>query len=594
MKVSRSIYWKITIPFILLVLAGMGILGFYMVNSTRDTQIDRLKTQLTNEARLVAEMSLPAFADSGKQGQLDSIAKTTGKEIEARITLIAKDGTVLGDTNQDPLTMENHATRPEVLAALSSGVGEATRYSATLHENMMYVAVPVMNQGQILGISRVALPLTVVESSVNSAVITIVSTIAVVAMLVILAAALIARMITRPVRRITKAAEGIAKGKLDQQIPVQTNDEIGRLGHTFNEMSLNLRKLVGEISTERAKLQTVLASMADGVVMADAEGKIILANQATERLFNFREKDAITRPLIEAIRDHEADEVLKLCLRTGQTQTVQFESVVSKRFLRAIAIPIREGNLAGALLLFQDLTELRNLQTMRRELIGNVSHELRTPIAGIKAMVETLKGSAIDDKGAAMDFLTKIEGEVDRLAQMVSELTELSRIETGRAEFRMVPTDLNLLVEEVVTQLNLLAQRQEVTIATDLATNLPLVRVDRERIQQTIINLVHNAVKFNHPGGKVTVSSKADEESVIVSVSDTGIGISEEDLPHIFERFYKADRARSKGGSGLGLAIAKHTIQAHGGNIWAESEEGKSSTFSFSLPLKANPGAGNT
>jgi two-component system phosphate regulon sensor histidine kinase PhoR len=591
--VLRSIYWKITIPFTLLVLAGMGILGFYMVDSARNTQINHLQTQLMNEARLVAEISLPTFADSGKQGELDSIAKTTGQEIQARITLIAKDGTVLGDTDQDPLTMENHATRPEVVAALSSGLGQSTRYSATLHKNMMYVAIPVMNQGQVLGIARVALPLTAVERAINSAVMTIVSAIVIVAILVILAAALIARMITRPVRQITKAAEGIAIGELDQQIPVRTNDEIGRLGHAFNEMSSNLRKLVGEISTERTKLQTVLANMADGVMMTDAEGKIILANQATERLFNFREKEVITKPSIEAVHDHEVDEILKLCLRTGQTQTAQFESVVSKRFLRVMAIPIAEGKQTGALLVFQDLTELRNLQTMRRELIGNISHELRTPIAGIKAMVETLKGSAIDDKEATMNFLTKIDGEVDRLIQLVSEVTELSRIEAGQAEFKMAPTDLNLLVKEVVAQMNPLAQRQEVTIAAAPATSLPVVRADKERIRQTLINMVHNAIKFNHPGGKVTVSTEADTESAIVNVSDTGIGIPKEDLPHVFERFYKADRARAQGGSGLGLAIAKHTIQAHGGNIWVKSEEGKGSTFSFSLPLKANPGAGN-
>jgi two-component system phosphate regulon sensor histidine kinase PhoR len=593
MKVSRSIYWKITIPFILLVLAGMGVLGFYMVDSTRNTQLNRLQTQLTNEAKLLAEISLPAFAGQGGQSQLDSIAKATGKEIEARITLIARDGTVLGDTDQDPLTMENHATRPEVIAALSSGVGQATRYSATLHKNMMYVAVPVMNEGQVLGIARVALPLTTVENSVNSAVVTIVSAIAIIAILVILAAAFIARMITRPVRQITKAAEEIATGKLDQQIPVRTNDEIGRLGHAFNEMSSNLRQLIGEISAERTKLRTVLANMADGVVMVDAEGKIILANQATERLFNFREKEVITRPLIEAVHDHEADEILKLCLRTGQTQAVQFESAISKRFLRAITIPIAEGKQAGALVLFQDLTELRSLQTMRQELVGNISHELRTPIAGIKAMVETLKGSAFGDKEAASDFLTRIDGEVDRLTQMVSELTELSRIETGRAELRMAPTDLNRLMEEVVVQMNPLAEKQQVIISIDFNKDLPMVRADRERIRQTIINLIHNAIKFNHPGGKVTVSTRADAESVIVSVSDTGIGISKNDLPHVFERFYKADRARSQGGSGLGLAIAKHTIQAHGGDIWAESEEEKGSTFSFSLPLKANPSAGN-
>jgi two-component system phosphate regulon sensor histidine kinase PhoR len=565
----------------------MGILGIYLTSFVRNSQLDNLRSHLEKEARITAEASLPVFLGQG--GDLDALAKKLGEEIDARVTIIALDGRVLGDSQEDPSAMENHATRPEVRDALALGLGESTRFSTTLGEQMMYVAVPITSQGEILGVARVALLLIAVQNSVNQ--ITLIISLAMVTMtlLAIVAAGLIARLTTRPIREVTEASQRIASGELGQKIPVRTRDETGRLAQAFNEMSSNLHKLVGDISTERTKLQTVLANMADGVIMADMEGKILLANQTTERLFNFREKDVITKPLIEAVRDHEADEILKLCLRTSQTQTVQFESVVSKRFLRAIAIPIVEGSLTGALLLFQDLTELRSLQTMRRELVGNISHELRTPIAGIKAMVETLKDSAINDKEATMDFLARIDNEVDRLTQMVSELTELSRIETGRAELRMAATDLNLLIEEVVAQMNPLAEKQQVTISTDLDKDIPMVGADKERIRQTIINLVHNAVKFNPPGGKVTVSTKGDRESVITSVSDTGIGISKEDLPHVFERFYKADKARTKGGSGLGLAIAKHTIQAHGGNIWAQSEEGKGSTFSFSLPLKLNP-----
>jgi two-component system phosphate regulon sensor histidine kinase PhoR len=564
----------------------MGILGIYLTSFVRNSQLDNLRSHLEKEARITAEASLPVFLGQG--GDLDTLAKKLGEEIDARVTIIALDGRVLGDSQEDPSAMENHATRPEVRDALASGLGESTRFSTTLGEQMMYVAVPITSQGEILGVARVALLLIAVQNSVNQ--VTLIISLAMVTMtlLAIVAAGLIARLTTRPIREVTEASQRIASGELGQKIPVRTRDETGQLAQAFNEMSSYLHKLVGDISTERTKLQTVLANMADGVIMADMEGKILLANQTTERLFNFREKDVITKPLIEVVRDHEIDEILKLCLRTVQTQTAQFESGISKRFLRVIAIPIAEGNLTGALLLFQDLTELRSLQTMRRELVGNISHELRTPIAGIKAMVETLKNSAIDDKEAAMDFLTRIDGEVDRLTQMVSELTELSRIETGRAELRMAPLNLNLLVEEVVAQLHPLAQRQQVTITTDLTTDLPTIRADNDRIRQTLINLVHNAIKFNHPGGKVTVAARADGESAIVSVIDTGIGISKEDLPHVFERFYKADKARPRGGSGLGLAIAKHTIQAHGGNIWAQSEEGKGSTFSFSLPLKAN------
>lgn len=570
----------------------MGALGIYLTSSARNSQLENLRLLLENEARITAEASLPVFLGQG--GDPDTLAKKLGNEIDARVTIIALNGTVLGDSHEDPATMENHATRPEVIDALASGLGESTRYSTTLGEQMMYVAVPVTNQATIVGVSRVALPLVAVQNSVNRVTLIIILAIVVTAVLAVVAVVLIGWVTTRPLREVTKAAKRMASGELGQKIPVRTRGETGQLAQAFNEMSSNLNKLVGDISIEKIKLQTVLANMADGVIMTDVEGNIVLANRATERLFNFQEKDVINKPLIEVVHDHEADEILKLCLRTSQTQTGQFESVTSKRFLRAIAIPIVEGKLTGALLLFQDLTELRSLQTMRRELVGNISHELRTPIAGLKAMVETLREGAIDDKEAAMDFLTRIDSEVDRLTQMVSELTELSRIETGHAELRISSASLNLLVEEVVAQLNPLAQRQQVTITADLATDLPTIKADNDRIRQTLTSLVHNAIKFNHPGGKVTVSTRADGESITVSVCDTGIGISKEDLPHVFERFYKADKARPRGGSGLGLAIAKHVVQAHGGSIWAQSEEGKGSTFSFSLPIKTNPDVNNS
>ena len=591
MKLFRSIQWRIALAFILLIIVSMSALGIYLTSFAKNTQLEDLRSRLEDEARITAEAGLPAFLGQG--GDLDTLAKNLGKEIDARVTFIALNGTVLGDSDENPATMENHATRPEVIDALASGLGESTRYSTTLGEMMMYFAVPITNQSNIVGVSRVALSLAAIENSLNHVALIIILAVVVMAALAIMAAGLIARATTRPVREITRAARRIASGELGQRIPVRARDETGQLAQAFNEMSSNLGKLVGDISMEKAKLQTVLANMADGVMMADVEGRIALANQATERLFSFEEKDAINKPLIEVVHDHEPDEILKLCLRSRRTQTVQFESVTSRRFIRAIAIPIIEDSLTGALLLFQDLTELRSLQTMRRELVGNISHELRTPIAGIKAMVETLRDSAIDDKEAAMGFLTRIDSEVDRLTQMVSELTELSRIETGRAELRTSPVNLNLLVEEVVAQLNPLAQRQQVTITTDLGTDLPIAGADNDRIRQTLTNLVHNAIKFNHLGGKVTVSTRADRESVTVSISDTGIGISKEDLPHVFGRFYKADKARPRGGSGLGLAIAKHTVQAHGGSIWAQSEQGKGSTFSFSLPIQASPDPGN-
>jgi two-component system phosphate regulon sensor histidine kinase PhoR len=563
----------------------MGILGAYLGNFVRNSQIDNMRFHLEEEAKITAEATLPFFHEGG---DLDIFAKDLGQQIDARITIIAPDGTVLGDSQENPSTMENHANRPEVIDTLSSGLGTSIRYSTTLSQQMMYVAVPISDQGRILGIARAALPLTAVEKAVGQVTTTIILATIITMVLAMLAAGLIAQATTKPIRELTRAAKRIADGQLGQKATIPTRDEVGQLARAFNEMSLNLNKTVDTITTEKNKLASVLANMADGVIMTDFEGKVLLTNEAAEKFFDFKGQSVIGKSLIEVVHDHEVDTLSKQCLKAGKEQATQFESITTRHFLRAIAIPIIDSKPNMILLLFQDLTELNNIQTMRRELVGNVSHELRTPIAGIKAMVDTLNDGAIDDKKAAKDFLNRIESEVDRLTQIVSELTELSRIETGIAELRMEPVNLNLLIEDILIKMSPLAEREQVTLSSELKAKLPIMKIDKDRMRQTIINLVHNAIKFNRPGGSVTVTTKSNENSAVVSIADTGVGIAKEDLPHVFERFYKADRARSSGGSGLGLAIAKHTIQAHGGAIWAQSEEGKGSTFSFSLPLNTN------
>jgi two-component system phosphate regulon sensor histidine kinase PhoR len=579
----RSFQWRITIPFIVLIIVSMAVLGVYLTSSVRHSQLDNLRSHLEQEAYITTAAALPSLL--GQDSSPDVLAKSLGSEIDSRITIIAPDGTVLGDSVQDPATMENHATRPEVEAALATGIGESTRFSTTLQEQMMYVAVTVYNQGELVGIARVALPLTVVEQNVSSVTRIIIIATAIIAALAVLAAWIIARTITRPIRELTRASQGIATGELGRRIAIATNDEIGQLARAFNEMSASLKTTVETVSTEKTELDGILANMADGVIVTDIGGDIVLANQAAGRLLGFEGEKAAGRPAIEVVHDHEIDEVLKQCLNTGKEQSTQFESGLTRRFLRSIVVPLmNQGRLDGALILLQDLTELRGLQTMRRELVGNISHELRTPIAGIKAMVETLRSGAVNDKDAARDFLSRIESEADRLAQMVAELTQLSRIETGRAELKMGPVNLNNLVDEVLAEMKPLAERQHVTLSRQVSPDLPSVTMDRDRIRQTIINLVHNALKFNKPGGKVTVTTGYDTKSVSLTVADTGIGISRENLPHIFERFFKADRARAGGGSGLGLAIAKHTVQVHGGEIHAQSEEGQGSTFTFTLP----------
>ena len=581
----QSIQWRITIWFVLLVIIIMAVVGACLTSSVRNNQLDNLRTHLENEARITAEASLPGFAGQERENDLDALAKKLGSQIDARITIIAIDGTVLGDSDEVPAVMENHADRPEIQDALTSGFGESTRYSTTLGTQMMYVAIPITDESEIIGVARVALPLTQVESSVNSIIIIIIIAMAIAAALVILAAWFITRLITRPIRELTKVSREIASGQLNQKISVSTKDESGQLAHAFNEMASKLKDMMATVTDDKARLASILDNMADGVLLADNDGNIILTNDAARNLLNIVEKDINGRPLIEVVREFEFNELLDACLKTGQERISQFESSISNRFLRVIAIPFIVEKPGGALLLIQDLTEVRSLQTMRREMVGNISHEFRTPLAGIKAMVETLQNIAADDKEATRDFLSRIEIEVDRMTQLVAELTELSRIETGKAELDLEPIELNELVEEAIVQLKPQVERQKLTLEMVMAKYMPVITVDKERLRQVMVNLIHNAIKFNRPGGSIKISTESSENSVSVEVSDTGVGIAKDNLPHIFERFYKVDKSRAGQGSGIGLAIAKHVIESHGGKITVQSEEEKGTTFSFSLPL---------
>ncbi len=581
---SRSIYWKMTIPIVLLVLFALGALGAYITVSSRSTQIDQLESELTNEARLVADDTASAFADPSHAG-LSREARTLGADIGARITLISPDGTVLGDTDQDPSTMENHSSRPEVVAALATGVGRAIRYSATLHENMMYVAVPVRPQGTVVGISRVALPLTQVERSVDRTVVSIIVAVGIAAILVIVATFLIAGTITRPVRRITRAAEAIASGRLDQEIPVRSQDEIGRLGSAFNAMSVSVKASMWDVAREKGRLSDILSSLTDGVLMTDSSGALVFANPAAESLLGFSESSAEGKPFIEAVHDHDIDAAVTRCLRSSSQQQVQTDSLQG-RFLRVIAVPLNVGGEKSAVVIVQDLTELRTLQTVRREFVGNVSHELRTPLAGIKAIVDTLRDGAMNDAAVAGDFLNRLDSEVDRMTQMINELIELSRIETGSIRLNLGPVDINEVARDVLQRLGPQADRKHVTLKASLSEGLPSLAADRQRVEQVITNIVHNAVKFT-PSGRISLEAHEEgRRGFAFSIADTGIGIAPDEMPHVFTPFtqLKANVSRPIPGTGLGLPLSKALVELHGGSLIIDSTVGAGTTVTVTLP----------
>jgi two-component system phosphate regulon sensor histidine kinase PhoR len=584
--VFSRIRWRIAVVFAVLILVCIGGLSAYLSHFFRGEYIDNLRFQLTDQAWLIGDSSLYYF-DAGQIEELDTLAKRLGSQIDGRVTIISKDGTVLGDSEEDPSTMENHADRPEVIEALAQGTGSSIRYSATLGYDMMYVAVPVAVNDDIVGVTRVSLPLTEINQVLEHINRTIIWGALIAAVVAILLALQISKITVEPVRKLTQMSKRMAEGELDQEIRVTSRDEVGELARTFNRMAAKLKEMVTLITTERDRMAAILSNMGDGIFVVDGDSKVTMVNQTAQRIFQLAENEAEGRTFVEAVRDYELDGVLQRCLRTGEQQAGTVETSPQKQFLGVIATPLKDE--AGCLLLIQDLTKLRRLETVRRDFVANISHELRTPTASIKALAETLQEGAIDDPSLAKDFLGKINAEVDKLTQMVQELGELSRIESGEAPLQKKPFDMAEAMEQATSRLKAQADRAGLSLNIVIPSSLPQALADRDRVEQVLVNLIHNAIKFSPPGGKIDISAKAEGNSILVSVADTGVGIPADDLPRIFERFYKVDRARTGSGTGLGLAIAKHIIEAHSGRIWAESIEGKGSTFHFTLPLTAQP-----
>lgn len=581
----HNIRWRIAIPYIILILLVMGTLALYLSNLVRQAYLDDLRAQLTAEARLLAGVLEPALVH---HPILDSQAHDYANSLGARVTIIAPDGTVLGESHEDRTKMENHLGRPEVQQALRQGQGSSIRFSYTVGYDMMYVAVPVEREGHVIGIVRLALPLRQIEGHVSRLRQAILFVALITAVLAGLLAILIAERTARPIRQLTRVAERLAEGDLSARLFSTTRDEIGELTSTINYMADQLREKMMNLAEEQSRLAGVLDHMADGALITDGRGRVRLINPAGSRLLRLAPGEAIGRPFAQVARHHRLIELWQNCRERGEEQTDLVELDRQGPFLQAIVTPLREAEPQSCLVILQDLTQVRRLETVRRDFISNISHELRTPLASLKALVETLRDGALEDPPAAQRFLNRIEAEVDALSQMVQELLELSRLEAGQMPFHMVPTEVADIIIPPVERLRPMAERAGLQLTVNLPAGLPKVLADAERIGQVVTNLVHNAIKFTPPGGMVEVSAQLQGTEVVIAVRDTGVGIPADALPRIFERFYKADRARAGGGTGLGLSIAKHIVQTHGGRIWAESVEGRGSTFYFSLPA-VNP-----
>lgn len=584
----RSIRWRIAVPYTVLFLMIMLGLGIYLSQVIRQTYIEELEQRLTDAARLVSETAAPVLAAQDTQ-ELNVLARRNAGLLGMRLTIITTDGTVLGESDEDWSQMDNHLDRPEIAQALESGTGSSTRFSHTVGHQMLYVAAQVNLNGQTTGVVRLSLPLSQVEANVAHLQRIILYATLLAAGLAILLAALIAAYTTRPIRALTNSVEksmqaGFHTPDWGDQLIAHSSDEVGKLTRAFKRLGVQIQAQLETLETEREKLTCVLQEMTDGVLIVDAQGEVQMLNQAAQTMFEVALDNFSGRSLIETLRNHQIHELWQHCQQSGKTQSVILELGEKQLWLQCIATPMSQTQLGHILILMQNITRLRQADTVRRDFISNISHELRTPLASLKALTETLQEGALDDPPAARRFLTRMETEVDSLSLMVSELLELARIESGQVPLQLKairPIDILL---PAVERLRLQAERAGLDLEIDCLETLPDVLADQTRLEQVLVNLLHNAIKFTPAGGKITLRAQQQPDRILFSVQDTGRGISTTDLPRIFERFYKTDQARSGGGTGLGLSIARHLVEAHRGKLWAESIEGRGSTFYFNVP----------
>lgn len=576
---------RTALAYILLFIIAIGGMNAFLARLSTENLENTLREHLLTETRLLAQSTGALMQNGADAAQIETYIRQSATLSGTRATVILPDGSVLAESSLDPNQMENHHSRPEFQKALAGQETTLTHFSDTLATPMLYAAVPVKENNQVIAVVRLAMPMKQIEEQEQAIRTTILIVAGVVTIFGILLAALLTAYTTHPLRRLTENVQRITPLGGEPPLDKHSLDEISRLEHAFNRLENRLKAQTVQFQVEQAKLSSILEQMTDGILIVDQAGLVQLINPAAQKIFQVSAAQASGQSLITVARQHQLVELWRKAQLSSTTQSITLETNLEHLFIQAIASPLAEAMPGSTLVVVQDLTRLRKLEMVRRDFVSNVSHELRTPLASLKALTETLQEGALEDPPAARRFLQRMDHEIDNLTQMVRELLELSRIESGKVPLQRRMISPQELATPAVERMQMQAERAGLTTHLEIPTDLPAVNADPDRVEQVLVNLLHNAIKFTPAGGKIWIGAHLEKGTVVFSVRDTGVGIAAEALPRIFERFYKADRSRTGGGTGLGLSIARHIIEAHNGRIWATSEIDKGSTFYFSLPL---------
>jgi two-component system phosphate regulon sensor histidine kinase PhoR len=585
----RRIFWQ-TVP--LQVLLVLALLLFVTIDGSRRFHrlaLDHLTGILEENARLVSSLAAEKVL-SGDVKAVDALCKTFGRSMSRRVTVIRSDGMVLGDSEKDPASMENHADRPEVLEAISGRPGIMQRYSLTLDKRMMYIAIPLTSNGKVIGVARVSESLDDVNAFVRAARFRIGLMPWVAGFLLALIAAAYAFRLRQSVVRFREALSSIERGDYRQRLYDVPMPVLDPVAYGLNHAVEAVQRRMADVIRERDDLEAVLADMTEGVMVVDGNDHIRKFNRSAERLFGQAFEAVRNRPVYEVIRNGD---LLRFIEKMKASPEPIEEDIVLHDthdiFLQAHGTALRgpEGRIPGILLVFSDVTRLRRLENLRKEFVANVSHELKTPVTSIQGFVETLKDGAIQNPKDAARFLDIIHRHAQRLNAMIDDLLDLSRIEQQAEKHEIVlnRNSVRDVLDEAVSVCQAQADARTIKIRVECGKDLfAMMRPDL--LTQAVSNLIDNAVKYSDAGSEVTVRAEQKEDGIHIEVEDGGIGIPKENLPRLFERFYRVDPSRSRdmGGTGLGLAIVKHVAQAQGGRVEVESQEGKGSMFSIILP----------
>lgn len=589
---ARNLRNRLVVLFLVLVLFTLSAVGSYILWFFYQHNIASLNATMLSQAKIIEELIYPDMAGPIQKAQIDEKIKELSSRIDLRVTIIDTAGTVIADSQQNPTLMENHSDRPEIIAALAGGNSYNIRKSTTQDKSLLYVSTPIFYNNEITGVTRVAMPLDHVEEGFRNILSALLAACLLTSLVGVCFSLAFAYRYTRPLEEIIDTANSIAEGDLSKRVFIKTNDELEILAHAINNLTSSLEDKVTDITAQNHKLELILQNMGDAVILLDKFGKVTTANKTAMSSFGITSK-MIGQHNIQVIGNSMLDQAVKTTLHYKENRIIDLKTNLhgKKRVFQVFLAPITgsENETTGVLSVFHDITTLQEIHDKQADFVTNASHELATPLTAITGFAETLLDGALDQPELSQKFVKIIHDEAERMHRLIQDLLKLARLNSQeyREQVKLEPVAVEPLLIAAKQDMAPRWQQKNQLVVLDCSNKALLALAHPDWLKQVIVNLLENSIKYTHPDGKILLTCWQEGDQIKIAVKDSGIGIPAKDLPFIFDRFYRVDRARTRsaGGSGLGLSIAKFIIEMLGGSIEVESQIDVGTTFTITLPF---------